>query len=287
MKKITFVLFTLTSIMGFSQNTVTVDVGETWNGFMNVFDNPADPAPACAGNGGYCFGSGWGLAELVAVVGAMDVTLSPNVNTYADNPGDAYWRDNNGAGPDGNKIMEANFFVEPGASFNNVDLTFTGEVTTNSLDARYTAVVFIKTIGGTNLNKTIPVPASGVFSLSATAAELATGTVQYGFSITGLNANPADNWGNIVVAPVALSTTDFDIANVKIHPNPSNDLWNIQSSIQNISSIGVYDIFGKRVLNLIPNAQNVSIDASGLSTGMYFAKIITPDGSKSVKLIKN
>lgn len=293
MKKITLFLFLITASFGFSQNTETVDLSATWNGYMNVFDNPADATPDCGG--GFCFGSGWALGDLVAVIGASDVTLSPNVNTYADNvggaPGDInYWTNSPDGGTtpgtDGNKLMEANFFVEPGPTYNNVDLTFTGEITNNTLDARYTAVVFIKTIGGTNLNKTIPVPSSGVFSLTATAAELASGVVQYGFAITGLNANPADNWGSIAAQPVVLSTDDFGFSQVSVYPNPAQDEWNIKTNGQNINSVQVFDMLGKNVMSVTPNKNDVTLDASELPSGLYFARLTSESGTKSIKLIK-
>ena len=41
-----------------------------------------------------------------------------------------------------------------------------------------------------------------------------------------------------------------------------------------MSSIQVFDILGKQVLSLAPNAIEAKIDASVLKSGLYFAKII-------------
>ena len=49
----------------------------------------------------------------------------------------------------------------------------------------------------------------------------------------------------------------------------------------------VYEILGKQVMTLTPNASEVKIDAYTLSKGLYFAKISTDNGSSSLKLIKN
>ena len=284
MKKITLLFALLTISLGFSQNTVTVDVNDTWVGYMNVFDNPSDGTPDCGG--GFCFGSGWGTADLVASIdGSSNVTLLPNINTYNDNPGDGYWRDNDGAGPDGNKIMEANFFVEPGGTFNGVDLTFTGEVSANTIDSRYTVVAFIKTIGGTSFTATQVLPASGTFTVSATGAEIASGIVQYGFTVTGLNANPADDWGSVSVSPATLSTNEFTVSEFSVFPNPATDNWTIKGN-QQIMQVEIVDILGKSVLNLNPNNFETTVNASSLNSGLYFARIKTESGINSVKLIK-
>jgi len=91
---------------------------------------------------------------------------------------------------------------------------------------------------------------------------------------------------NLRVAQV-LSTDDFSTVNVTAFPNPSSNNWNISASAQTITSVEVYDILGQRVAGQKPNANNATIDASRLSTGMYIATISTNEGSTSVKLIKN
>ena len=70
-----------------AQNNIAADPADNWVGYMNVFDM----------SNAYQFGSGWGLSDLKTTldVTANTITLQPNFNTYADNPGDAYWQ--NGA----------------------------------------------------------------------------------------------------------------------------------------------------------------------------------------------
>jgi hypothetical protein len=211
MKKITLFIFILTVYVSNAQNNVTVDVGAAWTSYMNVFDT----------GGNYLFGQGgaqWTLANLKTTIGASDITLQPNYNAYAeallaDDAARAYWTNSSDggvtAGPLGNKIMEASTFVEPGASFNGVDLTFSGNVMSNTLDAGYVATFWIKALdpdagyadalGG---SKVVTLPTSGNFTVSATGAELTSGLiVQYGFTIYGLNANPVDEaaLGSVVV----------------------------------------------------------------------------------------
>ena len=48
------------------------------------------------------------------------------------------------------------------------------------------------------------------------------------------------------------STNDFLLNTVKVSPNPSNDVWNVESSTTSIETVEVYDLLGKRLLNLSP-----------------------------------
>lgn len=285
-------------------NTVTVQVGSSdgYLGYMNVFDNPADTTPNCGG--GYCFGSSWVVSDLAAVIGTDNVTLSPNVNTYTDainvdNAARDYWTNSADggvtAGADGNKVMEANLFIESNSAFNGNDLTFTGQVASYTLDSRYEAKFFIKALDPNNGfadifngTKVVDLPTSGTFSISALGSELASGLiVQYGFSIIGLNANPADDWGSVVVEPVTLSNNEFELSEVKLYPNPTNNNWSIKTNNSTINSIQVFDILGKLVISLSPNSNEAVIDASSLKTGVYMARIEGENGLKTIKLVKN
>lgn len=84
-----------------------------------------------------------------------------------------------------------------------------------------------------------------------------------------------------------LSTDEFELANVSVFPNPSNSVWNVKSNDQNITTVQVFDILGKEVINLSPNTIEVAIDASKLVNGIYLAKISSNKGTKTVKLVKN
>lgn len=82
-----------------------------------------------------------------------------------------------------------------------------------------------------------------------------------------------------------LSVDNFESAQFTAYPNPTNDVWNI-SSTNTINNISVFNVLGKEVLTLTPNANDVTIDGSSLKTGVYFATIKGVNGSKTVKLIK-
>ncbi len=77
----------------------------------------------------------------------------------------------------------------------------------------------------------------------------------------------------------------FDYADINVYPNPTNTVWNIKSK-QNISSIQVFDIQGKQVITLNPNSETASINASELINGVYFVRLSSAKGVRSVRLIK-
>ncbi|MDB4682461.1 T9SS type A sorting domain-containing protein [Crocinitomicaceae bacterium] len=196
-------------------NTTVFNANANWNGYMNVFELPEN-------GGNYVFGQPWGVPELSAIFtpSVNNVKLLPNTNTYAENPTDAFWvNQTTGAG---NKNMEAITFIEPGAGANDNDLAFAGNVVGNTLDAAYTAKYFIKALDPNNGyadvfngSKTFVLPASGTFSVSATAAELPAGLiVQYGFVMVGPNADPATAGalGSVVI------DGDFPVGEVQSTP---------------------------------------------------------------------
>ncbi|PTM01406.1 MAG: hypothetical protein DA407_15975 [Bacteroidetes bacterium] len=125
------------------------------------------------------------------------------------------------------------------------------------------------------------------FSVTYTNVEPADTTVQYGFQVTGLNANPADEAtiGSVVVTTNVLGVSDVSNINVSVYPNPTANNVNIQSN-EEITNIQVYNVVGQMVKNASPIATNVSLEMASLDSGMYFMTISTETGSKTVKLIK-
>lgn len=83
-----------------------------------------------------------------------------------------------------------------------------------------------------------------------------------------------------------LSNSSFDTSSFSAYPNPTTNVWNITAT-QNITSISLYDILGKQIQVLEPNATETTINAADLSNGIYFAAINSENGSKTIKLVKN
>jgi hypothetical protein len=84
----------------------------------------------------------------------------------------------------------------------------------------------------------------------------------------------------------ALAVNKFDAKSFSAYPNPTTDSWNIVSGNADITSIQVYDVLGKVVYTKFSSAKEVSVNASELSKGVYFAKVSTANGQSTLKLIK-
>ena len=265
-----------------AQNSVSVDAGGNWLGYANIFD------PA---TGNYVFGEPWGVQDIKTVVdaGAGTLTLQPNFNTYAANPTDPFWVDQTtGLGA---KIFEGNSYIED-IFLAGAELTFSGNVNSNTLDGAYDAVAFIKVFNANySVLKQATVPLNGanfeVVFTDVNPAEDA--VVQYGFQIIGLNANPDDEatLGSVVVSGGALSVNDFNTASFSVAPNPSNSVWNVRSAQYDMTQVVLFDVLGKKVAQFNNPGTALAIDNSNLSKGAYFAQINTASGSTTVQLMKN
>lgn len=212
----------LAAVLAISATTASAG---NWVGYMNVFQN-ASGTP-----GGYIFGSGWGVPDLKTTISNSNagtiigdqLVLQPNFNTYADSLGGdnaarAFWTNSTDGGvtpgPLGNKWMEANTYAET-ASIAVPSYTLSGVVTSNSLNTGlYTAKAFIKVLDPNNgyatvLDDSVTLPASGPFVVTSNLSLYQGLLLQVGFSMNGLNANPADavSFGSVGVSIVPEPST--------------------------------------------------------------------------------
>ena len=115
--------------------------------------------------------------------------------------------------------------------------------------------------------------------------------VKLGFRYHVTNAGPNGANSDIIGIDTIsvdrpLSTNQFFQSNFSIYPNPANDLVNItKNSNIEIKSVSVTDMNG-RVVKEIAN-EVASINIADLTTGVYFLKITTAEGSGTTKLMKN
>jgi hypothetical protein len=162
-----------------ADTTVTVDPGAPWLGFMNVFELPSN-------GGGFVFGSGWGVPDLTATFSGPVLTLGPN----SVNDTSTFWyQGGGGPGAPGNKIMEANMYVEVTGPLAGQAVTFEGLVLSNTLTSAHSSVAFIKDFApdySSAVTTTVPLT-PGVFSLTLNTINNPARHVQYGFATTGVN----------------------------------------------------------------------------------------------------
>jgi hypothetical protein len=88
-------------------------------------------------------------------------------------------------------------------------------------------------------------------------------------------------------AQTVLGVSDFETTKFTVYPNPTKNVWNINSNGQVLNSISVFDVSGKQVKSLKPNSNETVIDASNLNTGLYFVRLESNSGIETIKLIKN
>jgi hypothetical protein len=268
----------LAAICAEPQNFVTADPNYEWGGYMVVFDV----------DGNYMFESGWAVADLQTTLNpdVPNIILEPNFNTY--NAEDPYWSN----GEIGNKIMLATTQVESDNLYNGVGLTFSGSVAEHTLGEDYEAVYFIKCLDQSagwidmlNAEYEIPLPESGEFSVSVSGDLLPEGKlVQFGFYIRGLNANPALDYGKVVIGDIGLSIGENDSLDMVIYPNPVNgDYVTIQTPLNGDKLVEVFDINGRKVMERLLTTDTLNVGS--ISAGMYIVKVTVEGQSNVSKLI--
>lgn len=192
----------LTSLLGAAALVPSSAFAEGWFGFMNVFDNNG------GAQGGYIFGSPWGLADVKTTVNVSNtgtyigdnLTLQPNFNAY--NGADSFWSDGLG---NGNKFMEANTYVEF-TPITDASATFTGTINSYTLSGAYDAFAFIKVLNPGNgysldLFQTVDLASLSQFTVTADLSAHSGKLLQMGFLVSGLNANPLNEaaLGSVIV----------------------------------------------------------------------------------------
>jgi Secretion system C-terminal sorting domain len=87
------------------------------------------------------------------------------------------------------------------------------------------------------------------------------------------------------VNPGTLNTNNFNISKVKLYPNPTSNVLNIES-VGTIQNIAIFNVLGQEVMNKTANESLLSIDVSGLNAGVYVIKTVIDGTVSSTKFIK-
>ena len=92
-------------------------------------------------------------------------------------------------------------------------------------------------------------------------------------------------------ASITAQTTDVGIVNylensITLFPNPANDVVNVQSSMFQVQSIEVIDVYGKVIntVNVIDNPTRINVN--GLASGMYFVRVTMEKGTVTKTFVK-
>lgn len=86
-----------------------------------------------------------------------------------------------------------------------------------------------------------------------------------------------------------LATAQFDATHFNIYPNPASSIVNVvlQNTTEMISTISIIDVLGKTIqVQSNVNANQISLDVSAISKGIYLIEVSTNEGTKvSKKLV--
>lgn len=79
--------------------------------------------------------------------------------------------------------------------------------------------------------------------------------------------------------------TENSFRNFTYHPNPVNDILNLNSTA-NIDQVEIYTLTGQLILKQTGNGNQLKVNISGLTTGVYFLTAYSGNETKKIKVIK-
>ena len=86
-----------------------------------------------------------------------------------------------------------------------------------------------------------------------------------------------------LIEDVTASVNDFLASNLRVYPNPAQDVINIESKTIKLSSVDMYNVLGAKVMS--SEMLNNRINVSNLTKGVYFMKINAEEGGSATKKI--
>lgn len=98
-----------------------------------------------------------------------------------------------------------------------------------------------------------------------------------------LNQGQSDYW-IIKLSPSTLSTINFENTNLKIYPNPANNLLNFETN-ESILNVKITDLNGRLLINK-NGLENKELDISYLTKGVYLIQVNTFNNEIIKKFIK-
>lgn len=94
-------------------------------------------------------------------------------------------------------------------------------------------------------------------------------------------------WRSNTFTTMTLSLNEMEIKNnIRLYPNPTSNIINIEAEHIEIESIQLFDIEGRFISTNTKSLNKNIIDLSNFSTGIYIVKIKTKEGIQNIKIIK-
>jgi hypothetical protein len=112
--------------------------------------------------------------------------------------------------------------------------------------------------------------------------QLVDGNIYYGVTNIGICRSTT----LAVTVTVVLGNASFDLSQLNYYPNPVKDIFNVKYS-KEIISVDVYDLTGRKVIEMKPNTLDVELNMINLSNAMYIVRLQSVDGITELKVYKN
>jgi hypothetical protein len=93
---------------------------------------------------------------------------------------------------------------------------------------------------------------------------------------------------SVLVFERILGMGQLSASSLKIYPNPTNNLLNIESKKENIQAVNIYNLTGENVLSSLQHHSNIiTLSIENIPTGLYFIEVQTSGGLVVKKLLKD
>ncbi len=93
-------------------------------------------------------------------------------------------------------------------------------------------------------------------------------------------------YDNLYLHKNTLATSTFEKSAIKMYPNPANSVLNVNAASA-IENVAIYSLLGQEVLSKSSSDNSVSLDVSGLQSGVYIVKVTNDGLISSSRFIKN
>ena len=101
-----------------------------------------------------------------------------------------------------------------------------------------------------------------------------------------LNANANFGTDNTTNFCITLGLDEFSLANsVSVYPNPANESITVLTDGLNMTKVELMNIAGQIISSTEVNSTLVKVDVSTVSSGVYFVKVFSAEGTAVKQLI--
>lgn len=170
-------------------------------------------------------------------------------------------------------VLTINSAATPtGASTQTLNGGVASDVTIEDIVVSGTGIIWYPTLADAN---------AGTNAILA-GTVLTDNTTYYAVSVNGTCRSTA----LAVTVTVVLGNASFDLSQLNYYPNPVKDIFNVKYN-KEITSVDVYDLTGRKVIEMKPNTLEVQLNMTNLSSAMYIVKLKSVDGITELKVYKN